>query len=81
MPDIRTTLESESRTLAETRKTLGDAMDKLRATEGALVKETGRYRLASEKWRADKDSLEKAKDALAVVLAQIEETETRSLEV
>ena len=32
------------------------------------------------KWEADRSSLDKAKDALAVVLQQIEEAESRSLD-
>jgi len=35
---------------------------------------------ARAKWAEDRSSLERAKDALAAALAQIEEAETRSLE-
>jgi CheY-like chemotaxis protein len=43
-----------------------------------LVLETLRADKAHAKWESDKQSLERAKDALAVALAQIEEAESRS---
>jgi hypothetical protein len=42
------------------------------------VQETGRADRATAKWEADKTSLDRAKDALAVALAQIEEAEART---
>jgi CheY-like chemotaxis protein len=43
-----------------------------------LVAETVRADRAHTKWESDKQSLERAKDALAVALSQIEEAESRS---
>jgi CheY-like chemotaxis protein/chromosome segregation ATPase len=59
-------------TLAGVREELGQTKEKL---EG----ESARAAKATSKWEADKQSLERAKDALAVVLAQIEDTEGRTL--
>jgi CheY-like chemotaxis protein/chromosome segregation ATPase len=64
-----TALEGE---LAGLREELGQTKEKL---EG----ESGRASKAASKWEADRQSLERAKDALAVVLAQIEDTEARTL--
>jgi CheY-like chemotaxis protein len=62
------TLESE---LASARQDLGEAKQKL-STESARADK------AHAKWEADRQSLERAKDAMAVALAQIEEAEGRS---
>ena len=40
---------------------------------------TAKATKAATKWDADKQSLERAKDALAIVLSQIEDTEGRTL--
>jgi CheY-like chemotaxis protein len=45
--------------------------------ESRLASETSRADRAQAKWEADKSSLDRAKDALAVALAQIEEAEAR----
>jgi CheY-like chemotaxis protein len=50
----------------------------LAGTRDALVGESARLAQASAKWQADRQSLERAKDALAIVLAQIEEAEARA---
>jgi len=42
--------------------------------------EQGRVSRAQAKWTEDRASLERAKDALAAALAQIEDAESRSLE-
>jgi CheY-like chemotaxis protein len=63
------TLESD---LAAARQDLGQTKEKL---DG----ESSRANKAASKWEADKQSLERAKDALAVALAQIEDTEARPL--
>jgi chromosome segregation ATPase len=63
------TLETD---LAAAREDLGQTKEKL---EG----ESSRANKAASKWDADKQSLERAKDALAVALAQIEDTEARPL--
>ncbi len=67
--DRVTALETD---LASVRVELGQTKEKL---EG----ESTRAAKASSKWEADKQSLERAKDALAVVLAQIEDAEGRTL--
>jgi DNA-binding response OmpR family regulator/chromosome segregation ATPase len=46
--------------------------------DARLAAETSRADRAQTKWDADKASLDRAKDALAVALAQIEEAEARS---
>jgi chromosome segregation ATPase len=62
-------LESE---LSGVKTELTQAKEKLEA-------ESSRASKAATKWDADRQSLERAKDALAVVLAQIEDTEARTL--
>lgn len=58
----------------------GDGLRReLHETQVRLARETKRAETAYAKWNADKTSLERAKDALAVALAQIEETDTRPL--
>ena len=47
-------------------------------TKTHLVTQTQRLEKASAKIEADKTSLDRAKDALAVALSQIEEAEARS---
>jgi CheY-like chemotaxis protein len=56
---------------------LRQEVDELRKRLGA---EGARADKAQTKWQADRQSLERAKDALAVALAQIEEAEGRQLE-
>ena len=51
----------------------------LAQTKDTLDSESSRAKKATSKWEADRQSLERAKDALAVVLAQIEDTEARTL--
>jgi CheY-like chemotaxis protein len=67
--DRVTALEAE---LAGVRGELGQTRER-------LDDESSRAKKAASKWEADKQSLERAKDALAVVLAQIEDTEGRTL--
>jgi len=63
------TLEAE---LASTRQQLGETREK-------LATESSRADRAHAKWEADRQSLERAKDAMAIALAQIEEAEGRSI--
>ena len=58
--------------LARVREEFGEVKEK-------LERESSRADKAAKKWDADKQSLERAKDALAVALAQIEDTEARTL--
>lgn len=62
--------------LAATRESLGTELGE---TRSALKDEQERNRNAVSKWEQDRGSLERAKDALAAALAQIEETEGRPL--
>ncbi len=48
-------------------------------TRGKLASETARADKAFGKWESDRGSLDRAKDALAAALAQIEEAEGRSI--
>jgi len=63
------TLEAE---LVVARQDLGETRQKLAA-------ESSRAEKAQAKWEADRQSLERAKDAMAVALSQIEEAEGRPL--
>jgi|CZKU01.1.fsa_nt_gi DNA-binding response OmpR family regulator len=67
--DRLTAAEAE---LASARESLAQIKDKLEIESSKASK-------AAAKWDADRQSLERAKDALAVVLAQIEDTEGRTL--
>jgi chromosome segregation ATPase len=58
--------------VASLRKELGEAKDK-------LAGESSRADRAYAKWQADRQSLERAKDALAVALAHVEEPEGRPI--
>jgi DNA-binding response OmpR family regulator/chromosome segregation ATPase len=69
--DLERRLAETSAAKAALEVTLGDR-------EGKLASETSRADKAQAKWDADKGSLDRAKDALAVALAQIEEAEGRS---
>ena len=63
------TMEAE---LVVARQDLGETKQKLAA-------ESARAERAHAKWEADRQSLERAKDAMAVALSQIEEAEGRPL--
>ncbi len=71
------TAANERATSLET--TLAGVREELGQTREKLERESVRAANAASKWEADKQSLERAKDALAVVLAQIEDTEGRTL--
>jgi chromosome segregation ATPase len=58
---------------------LGSARQDLGETRQRLAGETSRADRAQAKWEADRQSLDRAKDALAVALAQIEEAEGRPI--
>lgn len=58
---------------------LAGLREELGHTKERLVSESSLASKAASKWESDKQSLERAKDALAVVLAQIEDTEARTL--
>src|SRR5262249_30819411 len=58
---------------------LASARTELGETKSRLVGESSRAGKGQAKWEADRQSLERAKDALAVALAQIEEAEGRPI--
>jgi CheY-like chemotaxis protein len=58
---------------------LATARKDLAETKERLVGESSRADKAVTKWDADRQSLERAKDALAVALSQIEEAESRPI--
>ena len=58
---------------------LGRLRDDFGQIKEKLERESLRADKAATKWEADKQALERAKDALAVALAQIEDTEARTL--
>ena len=92
--DLEQRLASTASMRDEAQTSLADARDRIAAmeidlagargelsdTRGKLDTETARNARALVKWDSDKTALERAKDALAVALQQIEETETRALD-
>jgi DNA-binding response OmpR family regulator len=58
---------------------LSSVRGELQATQKRLDTETARADRAFAKWDADKASLERAKDALAVALSQLDEAEARPI--
>jgi CheY-like chemotaxis protein len=59
---------------------LSSARGELQSTQKRLETQTARADRAFAKWDADRVSLERAKDALAVALAQLDETEARPIQ-
>jgi chromosome segregation ATPase len=57
-----------------------DAEKQLAEVKDRVAIESSRAEKAHGKWQADRQSLERAKDALAVALAQIEEAEARPID-
>ena len=70
LADAHAKVETLETNLAETR-------DELSQTKDSLSRESVRHQRAMEKWDRDRVSLNRAKDALAVCLAKIEEAEMR----
>jgi chromosome segregation ATPase len=77
--DLKEKHAAASDRLASTEADLARARADLDQTKGKLDDQSSRADKAASKWEADKQSLERAKDALAVALAQIEDTEARTL--
>jgi chromosome segregation ATPase len=73
-----TKIASLERKLAETESARAALDKELSEKIDRLAAETVRADKAHMKWESDKQSLERAKDALAVALSQIEEAEGRS---
>jgi CheY-like chemotaxis protein/uncharacterized coiled-coil protein SlyX len=92
--DLEQRLAATTSACDEAQKSLAEARDRIASmeidlsaargeladTRGKLDTETARNARALVKWESDKTALERAKDALAVVLQQIEETESRQLD-
>jgi CheY-like chemotaxis protein len=80
---LRDELEKKHATVSEQVGTLeadlASARLDLGETKQKLVGESARASHAVAKWEADRQALERAKDAMAVALVQIEEVEGRSL--
>ena len=65
--------------LASTQRDLRGTRESLEDVQVRLESESVRLQKAISKWDADKTTLERAKDALAVALAQIDEVEARPI--
>jgi DNA-binding response OmpR family regulator/chromosome segregation ATPase len=77
--ELAANLASTTERLSTVEAELSSVRSDLGQTKEKLEVESSRAGKAATKWDADKQSLERAKDALAVVLAQIEDTEGRTL--
>jgi CheY-like chemotaxis protein len=71
-------LEQSAARVASLEAELSSTQNDLGDTRQRLTAESARAERSAAKWEADRQSLERAKDALAVALAQIEETEARA---
>ena len=75
--DLSAKLDVSTRLVATLEGELTEVRGELASTKESLGRESSRAEKAVAKWAADKQSLERAKDALAVALTQIEEAESR----
>ncbi len=73
---LTTSRERAAKLESENDALVSDLVD----SKGRLETQSARAQKATAKWESDKASLDRAKSALAVALAQIEETETRELD-
>jgi hypothetical protein len=92
--DLESQLAQTTSTRDEAQKSLAEVRDRVASmeidlsaargeladTRSKLDTETARNARALVKWESDKTALDRAKDALAVALQQIEETESRPLD-
>jgi CheY-like chemotaxis protein len=80
---VRAQLEGQLGAAASKAAALEEELSALRGeldeTRKDLVRESSRATRAQAKWEADKASLERAKDALAVALSQLDEAEARQI--
>jgi CheY-like chemotaxis protein len=74
------TIEELDARLAAAEANLAATREELRESIASLGTERGKTDKAKAKWTGDKASLERAKDALAAALAQLDEIESRPLE-
>jgi DNA-binding response OmpR family regulator/chromosome segregation ATPase len=77
--EIAKELEKSAQRASALEGDLSSTRQELGSTQQKLAAESTRAERSTAKWEADKHSLERAKDALAVALAQIEEAESRAL--
>jgi CheY-like chemotaxis protein len=77
--DFGTRLAGSSERVAALEAQVANLQQELADAKQRLDSETSRADKAQAKWDSDRQSLERAKDALAVALSQIEEAENRSL--
>jgi len=78
--DLESKLAAGESRMASHEADLVSAHRELVEVNPRLVGQSARADKAQSKWQADRQSLERAKDALAVALAQIEEVEERQLD-
>jgi CheY-like chemotaxis protein len=76
--DLTTKFQNSTARVGVLEGDLAAARADLASTKDRLSSETVRADKAAAKWESDRQSLERAKDALAVALSQIEEAEARS---
>ena len=77
--ELEKQVASGTERIAALETTAASTKQDLEDTRRRLVAESTRADRAQAKWDADRQSLERAKDALAFALAQIEEAEGRSM--
>jgi chromosome segregation ATPase len=75
--ELETRAKAASERVAVLDAEIAGAQQDLRETKEKVLAHSARADKAQAKWDADRQSLERAKDALAVVLGQIEEVEGR----
>ena len=76
---LETQLGAAASKAAALEEELGTLRGELDETRKNLVRESSRATRAMAKWEADRASLERAKDALAVALSQLDEAEARQI--
>lgn len=78
--ELSSKLQQRDHSIAALEADLSATRQRLSEANTAVEAEQGKVMRARQKWSDDRASLERAKDALAAALVQLEETETRSLE-
>jgi len=78
--DLQNKLTQRGNTIAALEADLAATRQHLSEATSATDREKEKVQRARQKWHDDQASLERAKDALAAALAQLEETETRPLD-
>ena len=78
--ELAARLQEREATIAALEADLAATRQHLNEATASIDSEKNKMDRARRKWNEDRASLERAKDALAVALAQLEETETRTLD-